>query len=121
MQNKILIVAVVAALLLAACQPAQTSPTSEASQPTSEASQPTSASQPADTEAPQAPAATAEPTQASQPVATGGEPMTGCRVVGSQLEANPTLEALFPAVNEKDWVKGPSDATVTIIDFSDFQ
>ena len=114
MQSKILIVAVLAALLLAACQPAQTSPTSEASQPTS-------ASQPANTEAPQAPAATAEPTQASLPVATSGEPTAGCRVVGSQLKPNPTLEALFPAVNEKDWVKGPSDATVTIIDFSDFQ
>jgi protein-disulfide isomerase len=86
MRSKIPIVIVLAALLLSACQPAQTSTLGE----------------------------TGEPTETSQP-------MPGCRVTGSQLEPNPTLVALFPAVSEKDWVIGPSDARVTILEFSDFQ
>jgi len=85
MKSKILIMLVLAALLLSACQPAQTSTPSEASE------------------------------------AASGEPMNGCRVTGSQLQPNPTLVALFPAVSEEDWVIGPSDARVTILEYSDFQ
>ena len=108
MKSKILILVVLAALLLSACQPAQTSTPSEATEAAS-------------AEAPQAADVTAEPPKATLPLAASGEPMNGCRVTGSQLQPNPTLEALFPAVSEEDWVIGPSDARVTILEFSDFQ
>jgi protein-disulfide isomerase len=108
MKSKILIVVVLAALLLSACLPAQTSTSNESAQSAA-------ASEPAGAEAPQTAGETAEP-----PVVIG-EPMPGCRVTGSQLEPNPTLVALFPAVTENDWVIGPSDARVTILEFSDFQ
>jgi len=108
MKSKILIMVVLAALLLGACQPAQTATPNEAAEATS-------------TEAPQAADVTAEPPRATLPQAASGEPMNGCRVTGSSLQPNPTLVALFPAVTENDWVKGPSDARVTILDFSDFQ
>ncbi len=108
MKSKILIMLVLATLLLSACQPAQTATPSEATEAIS-------------AEAPQATDVTAEPPKATLPLAASGEPMNGCRVTGSQLQPNPTLVALFPAVTENDWVKGPSDARVTILDFSDFQ
>lgn len=112
MKSKILILTLVLALLLGACQAATPLENSEASpapsggQTTEEASAPTQA---------------ATATQPAQTSLTGSEPMPGCRVTGAQLKPNPTLEALFPAVSEKDWIKGPSDATVTILDYSDFQ
>jgi len=108
MKSKILIMVVLATLLLSACQPAQTATPSEATEATN-------------AEAPQATDVAAEPPKATLPLAASGEPMNGCRVTGSQLEPNPTLVALFPAVTENDWAKGPSDARVTILDFSDFQ
>jgi len=108
MKSKILIMVVLATLLLSACQPAQTATPNEATEATS-------------AETPLATDVTAEPPKATLPLAASGEPMNGCRVTGSQLQPNPTLVALFPAVTENDWVKGPSDARVTILDFSDFQ
>jgi len=114
MKSKILIVIVLATLLLSACQPAQTSTPSEATQPVS-TGEATSA------EAPQPADVTAEPPKATLPLTASREPMNGCRVTGSSLQPNPTLVALFPAVTENDWVKGPSDARVTILEFSDFQ
>ena len=105
MQSKTLIVILLAVMLLGACQPAQTAQVGE----------PTSGTQV------KAPEATAEPTEANQPTVASGEPMAGCRVTGSKLKPDPTMEALFPAVSEKDWVTGPRDATVTVIEYSDFQ
>jgi protein-disulfide isomerase len=115
MRAKILILAVLTALLLGACQSANTTPASqETAQPaqatTQDTSQQSQASSPTNMPSPAVPLAVAS-----------GEPMPGCRVTGSQLKPNPTLEALFPAVSEKDWTTGPSDATVTITEYSDFQ
>ena len=116
MQSKILIVIVLAAFLLGACQPANTATPGEAVQEPELTTAPAADQQAAiSTTAPEVEAATAEP------LALAGEPMSGCRVTGSQLEPDPTLVALFPAVNEQDWVIGPSDAQVTILEFSDFQ
>jgi len=108
MKSKILIMLVLAALLLSACQPAQTATPSEETEATS-------------AETPLATDVTAEPPKATLPLAASGEPMNGCRVTGSQLQPNPTLVALFPAVSEEDWIIGPSDARVTILEYSDFQ
>lgn len=45
----------------------------------------------------------------------------GCTVVSRKPTPNPTVESLLPPPGEKDWVRGPKDARVTIIDYSDFQ
>ena len=127
MRTKILILAMLAALLLGACQSSTATPTSqEAIQPTQAAAtdttQPEQAASSTETLAPaETPTPAITPSPAETLAVASGEPMPGCRVIGSQFEPNPTMEALFPAVSEKDWVKGPSDAAVTILDFSDFQ
>lgn len=53
------------------------------------------------------------------PAASAAEP--GCTVVSRQPTPNPTQESLLPPAGEEDWSKGPPDAKVTIIDYSDFQ
>jgi hypothetical protein len=70
------------------------------------------------------PAETSVPTQQPQantprpsPVASGT--LASCTVV-SQPD-NSEIEELFPPVSEEDWVKGPADARVTIMEYSDFQ
>ena len=35
--------------------------------------------------------------------------------------ANPTIEALIPAVTEKDHILGSKEASVTFIEYSDYQ
>jgi protein-disulfide isomerase len=114
MRIKIYLFILLASLALAACQPASSTLSDL------EPSEPPVATQPGEAAASALPEPSPAATQAAS-VVISGEPMEGCRVTGSQLKANPTLEALFPAVNEKDWVIGPSDARVTIIEFSDFQ
>jgi hypothetical protein len=48
-------------------------------------------------------------------------PNSGCTVVARRPTPGPTQESLFPPVTEDDHVKGPADAKVTIIEYSDFQ
>jgi hypothetical protein len=77
------------------------------------------------------PTQTASPTQAPEPTATftstqeplpvSGETMPGCTAKSLFPTPNPTLEALFPPVSEGDWVRGPDTASVTLIEYSDFQ
>jgi len=43
-----------------------------------------------------------------------------CRTI-EKTTPNPTVQALLPPPSEKDWVRGPVDARVTILDYSDFQ
>lgn len=59
-------------------------------------------------------------TQASPTVAGTAAPVT-CTVVSQQPTPGPTEQSLFPPVTEKDWVLGPSTASVTLIVYSDFQ
>ena len=47
-------------------------------------------------------------------------PVAECRTV-KPTTPDPTVQALLPPPGEKDWVKGPDDARVTILDYSDFQ
>jgi cyclophilin family peptidyl-prolyl cis-trans isomerase/protein-disulfide isomerase len=78
-----------------------------------------------------APAAPVSPAQGSTatriPTAASGVGVStpthapGCTVKTSLTKANPTVESLLPAVTQEDWVKGPSDASVTIIEYCDFQ
>jgi hypothetical protein len=115
MQKMILIGLVVLALVASACQ-AATPTEQETALPPEDTAAAEATALPTD-----ASADTAAAEQPSQPLPAKGEPMPGCRVVESQLTPNPTLQALFPAIGEEDWSYGPSDATVTITDYSDFQ
>jgi hypothetical protein len=45
----------------------------------------------------------------------------GCTVISPQPTPGPTEASLFPPITDKDWVIGAPTATVTIIEYSDFQ
>lgn len=64
--------------------------------------------------------ATSEPKQSS-PLLAGSDEPTECNVVGLLPPLDPTQQALFPPVTEGEWIKGPSNAAVTIVEYSDFQ
>ncbi|MBN1148704.1 MAG: hypothetical protein JXA78_15700 [Anaerolineales bacterium] len=74
-----------------------------------------------------APAATS--TQAATPVgqstlSTNSETASkqlGCTAKSRSSAPDPTLEALLPPPGEDDWVEGPGDAYVTIIEYGDYQ
>jgi len=44
-----------------------------------------------------------------------------CTVISQEPTPGPTAESLFPPVTENDWVRGPDTASVTILEYSDFQ
>jgi cyclophilin family peptidyl-prolyl cis-trans isomerase/protein-disulfide isomerase len=95
------VILVLAAMVLAACDGGQ-SPIKSAATATP-APQPTTA----------APAA--QPTQAIPPTPT---PLpNGCQVT-SLL---PDWDPVFPAIKDTDWQKGPKDAMITILEYSDYQ
>ncbi len=49
------------------------------------------------------------------------QPVSGCTVVTQKPTPGPTEESNIPPITETDWVKGPANAKVTIIEYSDFQ
>jgi len=59
------------------------------------------------------------PTPPPAPIAAPREP--GCTVVTRQTDPGPTQQSPIPEVGANDWVKGPVDASLTIIEYSDFQ
>lgn len=76
------------------------------------------------------PAATATATAVSLPSPTAGLivpgenallPDAGCTVVTQKPTPGPTPEAIYPAITAADHTKGPADARVTIVEYSDFQ
>lgn len=102
-----LILLVLTALLLAGCQAQnQAAPT---------AVSPTGVSLPTATPAGNAATATEAVEQAL------AEAPPGCTVISPQDATSPTQESVFPPVTEKDWVTGPEDAAITLIEYSDFQ
>ncbi len=56
-------------------------------------------------------------------LAIGSEllPDSGCTVITKKPTPGPTAESIYPPVTEADHAKGPADARVTIIEYSDFQ
>jgi hypothetical protein len=47
--------------------------------------------------------------------------MADCQVSPSRTQPDPTMQAIFGAPNEQDWIKGAETAFVTITEYSDFQ
>jgi hypothetical protein len=62
-------------------------------------------------------AATTDTPQAIKP----GAMMPGCTVVSVKPTAAATEDSAFGAITEQDWIVGPPTATVTLLEFSDFQ
>ena len=60
-------------------------------------------------------------TSVSQPLEVSSSAMPGCTARSLFPTPDPTLEALFPAVSDADWKRGPETASVTLIEYSDFQ
>lgn len=62
------------------------------------------------------------PLDAFEPVANDGTPMEGCTLSSLLPPPDPAEISRFPAVSEtEDWSRGPANAAVTIIAYSDFQ
>jgi hypothetical protein len=102
MRKFIIIALLLASLTLAGCIPElQTTPTVAATA--------TSVERPAPT------------VGLSVPTETTLLPDAGCTVISTKPTPGPTAESIFPPVSDTDWVKGPADAKVTIIEYSDFQ
>jgi hypothetical protein len=102
-----LILLVIIALLLAACQgQVQTSP---------QTAVPTALSQPTATIAAVIPSATS----AAEQVASGAP--AGCTVISPRTTPDPTQQSVFPPATDKDWSTGPKDAAITLTEYSDFQ
>jgi hypothetical protein len=60
-------------------------------------------------------------TQATASQATGSQALAGCTVVSPQPTPGPTEESIFPSVSDQDWTQGPDSATVTLLEYGDFQ
>lgn len=112
MRKYFLIVFILAAMLLAACQAKtpQATETPVASEPATEVAL-------ADTPT-QAVFSTSTPM--ALPAANSG-PMPGCTVQSPVPTPGPTEQSIFPPVSEGEWVEGPSTAYVTLVEYGDFQ
>ncbi len=106
---KIFIILVVISLALTACIPSPTAPTAL---PTQVPALPTESSATA------APVA-AKPTPA--PTLGPAECKAGASAIQPVTAEQAALVANIPPVSETDLVRGPSDATVTILEYSDYQ
>lgn len=94
--NKLTGLAILSGLLLAACSQSAAQVTSQVN-----------------------PTAPASPKVSPAVDSTGSQP--GCTVVSRQPTPNPTDEALFPPTGEGDWIKGAENASITLLEYSDFQ
>ncbi len=106
MKNRLTLLLIVLAMLLAACQ-SQNTPVSP---PATEASSPALTQE------------AASPAESEQPAATalvGPVAPPGCTVVSQ--ETTPDEESPFLPITEQDWTQGPEDAYVTILEYGDFQ
>ncbi len=109
MIKKIITLMLILVVFLAACQSAATSPTAITPDPVGEDAP--------STELPPLPEVS--PTPATEQ--TGNLGGANCTVISSQPEPGPTEQSIVSAVSEADWVHGPEDAEVTIIEYGDFQ
>jgi hypothetical protein len=110
MRKLLIPIVLLAGVLLSACASKSTPTTLPASEvPATPTSQPTLAGP--------APTTVLEVPQSAE--LTG--PDSGCTVIARQPTPGPTQTSLYPPVTEADHTKGPENARVTIIEYSDFQ
>jgi cyclophilin family peptidyl-prolyl cis-trans isomerase/protein-disulfide isomerase len=48
-------------------------------------------------------------------------PLSNCTLISNQPDTGAAVDSRFPPVSETDWVKGSSNARLTIIEYNDFQ
>jgi len=65
--------------------------------------------------------ATSPATAIASPAMTLAAAPPGCTVISPQPTPGPTETSLFPPISNKDWAIGVPTATVSIIEYSDFQ
>jgi hypothetical protein len=111
MINKLITFSTLLVVLLAACQSVASSPTVTPE----EQVQPSEVSSP--TELPPLPEVSPTPTEGR----AANQAEANCTVVSRQPTPGPTQQSIIPPVSETDWVVGPEDAKVTIIEYGDFQ
>ena len=114
MTKKIITLSVLLLVFLAACQSTPASPTSSLEEQV-QPGQPDEV-----TPSPELPPLpVVSPTPANDQPASQDE--VNCTVVSREPTPGPTEQSLIPPVSETDWVHGPEDANVTIIEYGDFQ
>ena len=114
MVKKIITLSVLLLLFLAACQSTPASPTS----PPEEQVQPGQLD--GVTPSPELP-----PLPEVSPTPTEDQSVdpseANCTAISREPTPGPTEQSLVPPISETDWVHGPEDAKVTIIEYGDFQ
>lgn len=120
MLKRITITLLFASILLAACQGAapavlETETVTQTESPVELVPTSTSTQEVQPTEEPASSPTSAETALVEQ------SPPQGCTVVSPQPTPGPTQRSIFPPVSEDDWVQGPQDAYVTILEYADFQ
>lgn len=114
MPKRLLLPAILIAWALASCQASPSTPAVPVST-SSPTAQPSATASAATTQAP-----TSSPAPSLEPAGTTSIPQ-GCTVVSPQPTPGPTQQSIFPPVSDKDWVQGPATASVTLLEYSDFQ
>jgi hypothetical protein len=109
MVNKLVTFSIVLVVFLAACQSAPTSPTATPEEQVQASPIPTQ------TELPPLPEVSPTPTDDQ----SANQADANCTVVSRGPV--PTEESVVPPVSDTDWVQGPEDAMITIIEYGDFQ
>lgn len=66
-------------------------------------------------------AATPTPEPTSPPTEITSLPEFSCTAVGSAEQESLPADSPFEGVSDADWARGPADAAVTLIEYSDFQ
>ncbi len=107
---KVLLLLAALSVMMAACIPSPTSPVPAPTQ--------VAATQPI-VQATTAPVAAAEPTVL--PTLGPAECKAGLSAIQPPTAEQAAMVAKVPPVNEQDLVRGPADAAVTIIEYSDYQ
>lgn len=117
MRKTLLILFILVSFTLGACTSQTTAPAGEAYSTKSAVETATMAPQKAVLPA------THTPTQPAASTSTSPAELasTGCTVQSPFPTPGPTEQSLLPPAGEDDWVQGPESASVTLIEYSDFQ